>query len=278
MMSVVKVGDVIRPTANVHDVSSNKTYVVREVQNNDVVWVYDDKDEYYPLWGREYVLAYDVSPNDTVRLKSGEPFTDGSYTAEVDSTKGDIVLLKIGSWLPVEAVEKVEAWVPEGTSGWIEYRGGGNPAPGAKVQWLLLEERKDREFFPMEATSDALLWSDQFVAYRIVEPAPVPAAEPAAETKPKFKVGDRVRYTGADPDVHDTSRIGAVGRITAIEADGSIEAEWDDGIGWPRGPLLSNLELVGPTPTTLNVTLSVGASFRDLSDQFQRIADTLRAA
>lgn len=277
-MSKFKVGDRVRRTGE--DWHKLKRGDVATVTDSSGGGIYVDGGDY--CYDEDlFDLVPSFHPNNTVRLKSGEPFTTGSYTALVDSVTEDKVILKHGSWLPVEAVEKVEAWLPEG-DGWIEYSGGGtNPVPGAEVEWLLDWERRKREFTHATRQSDLLAWSEAIVAYRIVEPAPVPAAEPAAQTKPKFKVGDRVRYTGADPDVHDTSRVGATGLVTDVRGKDVIDVTWDDGHPYPRGPLLRNLELIEPAATSVvNLTISVDTSplQADLADQFQRIADALRAA
>lgn len=205
----VKVGDKVRCLVTECDVVSGGIYSVVLVDSDTdgyAVRVIDRVGDRYWLEHGEWEPITSLSANDTVRLKSGETFTTGSYTAEVDWVREDIVLLKHGSWVQLDAVEKVEH---------------------------------------------------------------------------RFKVGDRVRYTGADPVVHDTLRIGATGRITNIGTPDAADVAWDDGINWPRGPLLSNLEIISPSPREpLVVTLSIDASSfsRDLADQFQRIADALRAA
>lgn len=220
-MSKVKVGDVVRPVKDMHDVSSEKTYVVREVQYNDVVWVDDDKNETYPLWLREYRIVYTISPNDTVRLKAGAPFTTGAYTAEVDSARGDIVLLKHGSWLPVDAVEKVEV----------------------------------------------------------------------KEQPQRVKIGDKVRVVRPGVFREDT-KAGDIGTVIDVSCDGSknmsviisLQHRRDGAITQWCGP--ESIEVIDPAasaasdlePLVLSLSVDASSLSRDLADQFQRIADALRAA
>ena len=302
----LKVGDFIKLAdgARWFDTTPGKAYRVDSIDeiSREFTFVDDVGDEREPyLETEDFVLAASFSPNDTVRLKSGEPFTTGSYTAEVDSVRSDIVLLKHGSWLAVDAVEKVEAWLPDG-DGWTEYSGcGTNPVPGAKVEWLLDWERRKRVFTHATCQSDLLAWSEAIVAYRVVEPAPVPAAEPAAETKPKFKVGDRVRVV-ADGEEWDSTVVGFEDDSLIVnKADGWADRRYGNGHYWcvaeediglltelPEGTYAGHaigLEKGADNKLTLTMELDT-APFRtglaslqaDLADQFQRIADALRAA
>jgi len=227
-MSKFKVGDLVRRINHDHRTfKKGDEGVITYVDPENGGLSFNGGDYTYSAYN--FVLAYSVHPNDTVRLKSGEPFTTGRYTADVDSVRDDIVLLKHGSWLPVDAVEKVDGWLPGG-AGWIEYRGGGNPAPGATVQWLLDHERRDREFTAITSLSNDLSWGADFVAYRVVEPAPAPAAEPAAETdfdpaaQPKASTLsiDGVSVEGTPQVIADlaTSAIGANGDFVTVSISG----------------------------------------------------------
>lgn len=105
-----KVGDVITPESSTTWYNEGEHYTVTRLNRDGVPFFLRKNGEEWDAWGNGWALVKrPLSPNDTVRLKSGEPFTTGAYTALVDSAKDDIVLLKHGSWLPLDAVEKVEA-------------------------------------------------------------------------------------------------------------------------------------------------------------------------
>ena len=67
-------------------------------------------------------------------------------------------------------------WLPPGAE-WIEWHGGDNPVPGAVVDYLLCEERMNREHATTQHKSHLLSWEHEgcfsdIVAYRVVTPAP----------------------------------------------------------------------------------------------------------
>lgn len=117
----------------------------------------------------------------------------------------------------VDALEKPEPeepWLPEG-EGWIEWSGGENPVPGAKVQWVTECERRYRHSRPAIAASEALNWGEGIVAYRVEEPA-----KPARVLKHgEYQPGDRVRYTARGLGA-PLSWIGRVGVIECVSQDG----------------------------------------------------------
>lgn len=108
-----KVGEVITPIDSALGYTEGNNYVVRRVACDGEPYFIDDDGKEWGAWGNEWALVPTLYPNDTVRLKSSEPFTTGNYTACVDSVRDDIVLLKHGSWLPLDAVEKVEGLTVE---------------------------------------------------------------------------------------------------------------------------------------------------------------------
>lgn len=209
MMSVenVRVGDLVRCLETECDVTKGHIYVVNEVDARDnSVCVKDDADDNWWLFDGLFEPLAAFASGDTVRLKSGEPFTDGNYTAEVDSTKGDIVLLKIGSWLPVDTVEKVEA----------------------KPQ--------------------------------------------------RFKVGDRFDYTCRDSwqgMTVEEIKVNSDGDATYFATDPDLGRG-----GFTESMMIPAAEPKPSDPEPLILTLSVDTRSlqADLADQFQRIADALRAA
>lgn len=216
-MSEVKAkrGDMVRCLVTEMDVTYGRIYVVEVASEKGAVLVEDDVGDKWWLDPGEYELAIAISPNDTVRLKSGEPFTTGSYTALVDSVTEDKVILKHGSWLPVDAVEKVEALTVE-VGKTYEAANGERVSISEKLGGGLIREYGDRFVWERDG-------SCRYAAGCMTGPwrllREVPAAEPAAETKP------------------------------------------------------SDLE-----PLVLTISVDTSSLQADLADQFQRIADALRAA
>lgn len=138
-----------------------------------------------------------------------------------------------------EATKIEKPWTPDG-EGWIEHNGSNvNPAPGANVEWIIADERQAKHYIYVFNRSEDVLWSC-VVAYRVVEAAKQPRTLKHGE----YQVGDRVRYTGRNPEVSDTRRIGAVGVVTDVKSY-AVEVKWDDGESNPNGPLPDNLEHEG---------------------------------
>lgn len=202
-MSKFKVGDLIRSLENDIDISVGDVFTIDEVDDDSVFFI-DRAGEYRCRSIVDYELSHaSFSPNDTVRMKSGEPFTTGSYTAEVDSTKGDIVLLKHGSWLPVEAVEKVEAKPQRYKVGDRFDYTNGEPWLGLTVEDVTINSLGDATYHATNKHGDRGGFSESMM---------VPAAEPAAETE-------------AESDFDPAAQPAAVTlSIAGVSVEGSPEA------------------------------------------------------
>jgi hypothetical protein len=61
----------------------------------------------------------------------------------------------------------------------------------------------------------------------------------------KFKVGDRVRYTGAAPGYSDSALVGKVGTVIDHAKAGNVRVDWDDG-EYSAGHFPTNLALLLP--------------------------------
>lgn len=287
----VKRGDRVRCLVSELDVTESCVYAVKDINDIGTITVEDDAGDDWFLSYFEYELVSSISPNDTVRLKSGEPFTTGDYTAEVDSVTDDKVILKHGSWLPVDAVEKVEA---------LKLKVGKTyEAANGEVVKITSELAKGyiREF------GDSFIWEQDGKCrcagysdtgpWRLLREAPT--AEPAAETatapettdKPKFKVGDRVSFR----EVSTNPKKRLTGWLVEVRDGKVVTCGRDDDDGWSDCRIGQrtywhvsdsfDIRLAAtPTTSVVNLTLSVDTSSisRDLADQFQRIADALRAA
>lgn len=284
----VKVGERVRATTDWMHVRAGGIYEVVEVchDGGERYGVYVTgaglSCEHY-LTNEEWEPISSLSPNDTVRLKSGETFTTGSYTAEVDSVTDDKVILKHGSWLPLDAVEKVEHRFKVG-----DYvRVTDNSTPGGTFKPV-----KPGTVAKITRSASGGGWMLEGSRIYFYTDDQLEPADP-----PKFKVGDRVRVV--DPRAFRTgTKVGDVGIVTSVDPnwyDDGRAAFWidlshsTDGIISQICPA-SCIELVEPASASaasqpsprepLVVTMSLDASSfsRDLADQFQRIADSLRAA
>ncbi|UOK71679.1 hypothetical protein [Ancylobacter polymorphus] len=270
----VKVGDKVRFWDDEDtwvDMTNGKNYEVTHVFENSYS-IHDDVGDTRNIsksWD-EFSIA-SLSANDTVRLKSGETFTTGSYTAEVDSVTDDKVILRHGSWLPLDAVEKVEHRFKVGD--YVRVTDNSTPGgffkpvtPGTVAK---IARSASGDGWMLEGSGIYFYTDNQ------LEPA-----EP-----PKFKVGDGVRVQEGD-DVWESTIVGFDGTYFIVEkSDGWPDSDYGSGRFWYVNDesltLLPSGAPSQPSPREpLVVTLSLDASSfsRDLADQFQRIAEALRAA
>lgn len=92
----------------------------------------------------------------------------------------------------------------------------------------------------------------------------------------KFDVGDRVRYTGAHPSLHDRSMVGQLGSVVNNPASiRNIRVRWDNGGTASHYPEnLQNLTKEKAFAESLRTVATVADAFRDMAKAAEPKAQT----
>lgn len=87
------------------------------------------------------------------------------------------------------------------------------------------------------------------------------AAEYGAPTA-RFKVGDRVRYTGNRELGFDKTMIGKLGTVTKDDYGVCVGVDWEGHPVWSYGVYRENLERVGVAPANANLRIEAGKFYK----------------
>lgn len=299
-MAKFKVGDRVRDEESFATTIEGVVTKVERHICSDFLWLEGQKnpntyDGSYDVSGFSLISSPHVSPGDTVRLVSGGPFTSGLHTATVDNVTSDgVVLLTTGGWLTGDLVEKAEALTVEATA---------EPAPafkvGDKVRIVRKVEKEDgwengwtyvmdgrvgdgSDYTISQINEHGVRFEEVPLGWPpgSLELAPAiaePIATALAAAKINVKVGDTIRALVNDCD---TTK-GSLYKIIEVE-DGAAYFIDDEGDRYYLED--GDFELATPAPVTptndnsLTITISATTDFNALADQFQRVADAIRAA
>lgn len=291
-----EVGDWVVNSRDDPTTTAGKPYWVFGLGKFGVPLIKDDLGNNWWAVGDQWSAHPGISPGDTVRLVSGEPFTNGEYTATVDNVTADgIVLLTTGGWLAGALVEGVEALTVEAGKSYVA-RDGSVHGPMKKFEYGTGFVR---------AVGDGYIWNDDgtnrnanlavkpefdFVKEVVAAPASTPTTPEVAQWEPK--VGDRVRsvkFMGVGK-----AGLGVHGEV--IPSDYSdwykvrfdhpdFEGHGDDGNEW--NCQIGDIELVAAddiepalaTDDTCTIKLVVDFSdFTDMGDRFIAAGNAIKQA